>query len=69
MTRTYFIATANRDYSSTSAKSAASVAAAWKRQGLAPQATVITDDAEGRPITRTVSITTMRSTAAALAAA
>jgi len=64
---TYEINTADSSYASNSAKSAASVAVAKMRTGQQPEAWVITEDADGRPVCHQVAVTTVSETARQLA--
>lgn len=68
MEKTYIITTDSRDYRTPRSSEAASVAAAWKRQGLAPRATVVVVVPNG-PLwfSAPVPVTTAKATAKALA--
>ncbi len=67
MARTYEVNTIDLTYQSANAKTAASVAACWSREGLDPSAFVIV--VNDRIECREVPITTVRETARALATA
>lgn len=57
--RTYSVTTINNEYLSDSSSMAASVAAAWRRQGREPKAWVIQDDGTGGVCCLEIEITTV----------